>query len=261
MPRHARNKSASGYMHVIVRGIGKQLLFEDEYDYKYYLKKLEQYCMDTNVRVCAYCLMDNHVHLLVKGESEAIILLMKKIGVSYSWYYNKKYDRVGHLFQDRYKSEPVEDEKYLLTVFRYILKNPAKAGICSVVHYPWNSFWYYDKPLQYMDLSVVKAALGDFAQDREFIEQDEDDQGLEYTQARYSDVRAKELMMKILGISSGTVLQNYCKDERNIAIRKLKECGLTERQIVRLTGIGRNVVRNVSKVNEKSNQKNRPHGL
>ena len=60
--------------------------------------------------------MDNHVHLLVHGESTSIILLMKKIGVSYSGYFNKKYDRVGHLFQDRYRSEPVEDEKYLLDI-------------------------------------------------------------------------------------------------------------------------------------------------
>ncbi len=247
MPRQARNKSASGYMHVIVRGIGKQLLFEDEYDYKYYLKKLEQYCMDTEVSISAYCLMDNHVHLLVKGDSEDIALLMKKIGVSYSWYYNKKYDRVGHLFQDRYKSESIENEKYLLTAFRYILKNPEKAGICSVARYPWNSFWHYDKQLQFMDLSAVKAALGDFRQYREFTEQEEDDQGLEYTETWHSDSGAKELMKRCLGISSGTVLQNYSREERDAALIKLKKCGLTVRQIERLTGIGRNIVQNAGK--------------
>ncbi len=261
MPRHARNRSASGYMHVIVRGIGKQLLFEDEHDYMYYLKKLEQYCMDTEVRVCAFCLMDNHVHLLLKGESEAIVLLMKKIGVSYSWHYNKKYDRVGHLFQDRYKSEAIENESYLLSAFRYILKNPQKAGICNVAEYPWNSFWFYDNPLPYMDVSAVKGVLGNFDQYRQYIEQEENDQGLEYSEARYTDARAKELMMEHLGISSGTVLQNYSKDERNAAIKKLKECGLTERQIVRLTGIGRNIVQSAGKVKQKSSQKNRPCGL
>lgn len=247
MPRHARNKSASGYMHIIVRGIGKQLLFEDEYDYKYYLKKLEQYCTDTEVYVCAYCLMDNHVHLLVKGESEAIALLMKKIGVSYSWYYNKKYDRVGHLFQDRYKSEAIENEKYLLSAFRYVLKNPEKAGICGSAQYPWNSFWFYDKPLSYMDLSVVRETLGNFNQYRKFIEQEDDEQCLEYSEARFGDVRAKELMAECLGISSGTVLQNYDRKERDAALIKLKECGLTIRQIERLTGIGRGVIQSVGK--------------
>ena len=122
MPRCARRFGESGYMHLIVRGIGRQLLFEDASDYRHYLKKLECYCLETEVKVCAFCLMDNHVHLLVKGDAESIVLLMKKIGVSYSWYYNKKYDRVGHLFQDRYRSEPVEDDRYLLTAFRYILQ-------------------------------------------------------------------------------------------------------------------------------------------
>jgi hypothetical protein len=203
--------------------------------------------MDTEVSISAYCLMDNHVHLLVKGDSEDIALLMKKIGVSYSWYYNKKYDRVGHLFQDRYKSESIENEKYLLTAFRYILKNPEKAGICSVARYPWNSFWHYDKQLQFMDLSAVKAALGDFGQYREFIEQEEDDQGLEYTETWHSDSGAKELMKRCLGISSGTVLQNYSREERDAALIKLKKCGLTVRQIERLTGIGRNIVQNAGK--------------
>ncbi|MBQ7679097.1 MAG: transposase [Butyrivibrio sp.] len=247
MPRRARKISASGYMHIIVRGIGKQLLFEDVHDYWYYLDKLEQFCLDTNVWVCAYCLMDNHVHLLVKGESESIILLMKKMGVSYSWYYNTKYDRVGHLFQDRYKSEPVENDASLLTVFRYILKNPQKAGVCSAARYPWNSYRYYDKPLSFMDLSVIRSLLGDYRHYQEYIDQDDDDQGLEYAESRHSDAWAKEEIMRCLGISSGTALQDYSKMDRDAALVKLKERGLSARQISRLTGIGRNIVQTAGK--------------
>ncbi len=247
MPRRARSISASGYVHLIVRGIGKQLLFEDAHDYRYYLDKLKLYCMDTGVRVCAYCLMDNHVHLLVKGEASSIVLLMKKIGVSYSWYYNKKYDRVGHLFQDRYKSEPIENETYLLTAFRYILKNPQKAGICSADQYPWNSYRYYDEPLPFMDLSTIKNLLGNSRQYKEFIEQSDEDQGLEYHEVRHSDDWAKEEIKICLGISSGTVLQSYNKKERDLALVKLKERGLMARQISRLTGIGRSIVQNAGK--------------
>ena len=242
MPRHARTKSISGYMHVIVRGIGKQLLFEDDFDYGYYLKKLDIYCKDTGVKVCAYCLMDNHVHLLLRGEAESITLLMKKIGVSYSWYYNKKYDRVGHLFQDRYKSEPVDTEKYLLTVFRYILKNPQKAGMCSAAQYEWNSYRYYDKPLPFMDLKAIHSILGGFEQYREFIEEEDEDIGLECSETRHSDTWAKEEITRCLGITSGTVLQKYSKQERDDALVKLKKRGLSVRQISRLTGIGRNIV-------------------
>ncbi|MCR4788266.1 MAG: transposase [Lachnospiraceae bacterium] len=242
MPRCARKVSASLYMHVIERGIGKQLLFEDDYDYRYYLKKLEFYCMETDVRVCAYCLMDNHVHLLVKGEAESITLLMKKIGVSYSWHYNKKYERVGHLFQDRYKSEPIENEASFLRVFRYILKNPQKAGICSAVQYRWNSYRLYEHPLPFMDLSVIRGLLGDFSRYKEYIEQEDKDSGLEFSEARHNDAWAKEEMTRCLGIPSGAVLQNYGKKERDAALVRLKERGLSVRQISRLTGIGRNIV-------------------
>ena len=244
MPRQARKMSASRYMHIIVRGIGKQLLFEDVYDYRHYLEKLEYYCMDTNVRVCAYCLMDNHVHLLVKGEPSSIVLLMKKIGVSYSWYYNKKYEKVGHLFQDRYKSEPIENEVYLLNVFRYILKNPQKAGICSAANYPWNSYRYYDKPLPFMDLAAIRALLGNFSQYQDFIEQESEEPVLEYNEIRHNDAWAKEEIKRSLGISSGTVLQSYSKNERDAALVKLKERGLSARQISRLTGLGRSIVQN-----------------
>ena len=120
MPRMARTMSVSGYMHVVVRGIGKQILFEETKDYEHYLERLERYSLETGVKVCAYCLMGNHVHILLHGELASIALLMKKLGVSYSGYYNRKYDRSGHLFQDRYRSEPVNDERYLLTVFRYM---------------------------------------------------------------------------------------------------------------------------------------------
>lgn len=247
MPRRARTMSASNYMHIIVRGIGKQLLFEDDHDYLYYLKKLEIYCLETRVKVCAYCLMDNHVHLLVKGESESIILLMKKIGVSYSWYYNKKYDRVGHLFQDRYRSEPVENEAYFMNVFRYILKNPQKAGMCRASQYPWNSYRYYDTPLPFMDLTVIHSLLGDFEQFKDFIEEEDEDQGLEFTEGRHGDSWAKEVMRRRLGITSGTDLQKCSRMERNAAIVSLKECGLSVRQISRLTGIGRNIVQQAGK--------------
>ncbi|MBQ3849619.1 MAG: transposase, partial [Clostridia bacterium] len=104
MSRQARRLSETGYFHVIVRGIGKQLLFEHDDDYRYYLMLLERYISQLSVSVCAYCLMENHVHLLLKDSKNELSLFMKKMGVSYSSYFNKKYDRTGHLFQDRFFS-------------------------------------------------------------------------------------------------------------------------------------------------------------
>ena len=83
MARRARSMSESGYMHIVVRGIGKQILFEDMQDYRHYLNRLERFCLETEVKVCAYCLMDNHVHLLVYDPSGNVSLFTQKLNGSY----------------------------------------------------------------------------------------------------------------------------------------------------------------------------------
>jgi REP element-mobilizing transposase RayT len=89
---------------------------------------LGTYKAEFNCQICAYCLMKNHVHLLIRIGQEDLQHFMRKVGAKYVYWYNWKYDRVGGLFQDRYKSEPVEDDGYFLTVLRYIHQNPVKAG-------------------------------------------------------------------------------------------------------------------------------------
>lgn len=243
MPRKARRKSISGYMHVIVRGIGKQVLFEVNSDYVFYLKRLEKYCLETEVRICAYCLMENHVHLLVRGEPDSIALLMKKIGVCYSGYFNRKYSRVGHLFQDRYLSEPVESERYLLNVFRYILRNPEKAGICKAPQYKWSSYGYYGMCPAFMEIDAVRRLLRSWQQYEQFVATDNDDQCLEYETAKHDDAWAIEKIRECLGVSSGTELQKLDKASRDKALKELSGVGLSMRQIERLTGISRGVIK------------------
>ncbi len=255
MSRMARTRSVSGYMHVIVRGIGRQILFEETKDYEHYLERLERYCLETDVKVCSYCLMENHVHILLHGESSSIVLLMKKLGVSYSGYYNRKYDRTGHLFQDRYRSEPIEEERYLLTVFRYILQNPRRAAICSASDYPWSSYRHYEKPPAFMDLSAIWGLLGNKRQFERYIGTEAQDICLEYVDIKHDDEWAKQELKRCLGISEGTKLQSVGKKARDAALVKLKKAGLTIRHIERLTGIGRNIVQ---KAGKKEVKKNRP---
>ena len=114
MARQARKLSDSGYMHVIVRGIGRQLLFETAEDHTFYLETLKQYSQAVGVTVCAYCLMEDHVHLLLYDPEQRIPTLMKKLGVRYSYYFNRKYDRIGPVFGDRYRSEAAN---HWVTVF------------------------------------------------------------------------------------------------------------------------------------------------
>ena len=242
MPRQARALSESGYMHLIVRGIGKQILFEEEADYRRFLTVLERFSGETEVKLCAYCLMENHVHLLVCDPKGNTPLLMKKLGVSYAQYFNRKYDRSGHLLQDRYLSEAVEDDAYLLMVFRYILNNPKKAGICNARDYPWSSYAQYELPAPWMELTLVRSLLGGQAEYEAYIEATNNAQGLEFDKPRHDDLWAQDVLRKCLGVESGTALQSYERKERNESLRALKTNGLTVRQIERLTGINRNIV-------------------
>ena len=118
MPRSARKKSESGIYHVMFRGINRQQVFEDEEDNRFFLQTLRKYKSECDYKILAYCLMGNHVHLLIKEGDVPLKLAFRHIGARYVYWYNTKYHRVGHLFQDRYKSEAVNDISYLIRVIQ-----------------------------------------------------------------------------------------------------------------------------------------------
>ena len=118
MPRQARKRSSSGIYHIMLRGINRQIIFEDREDYQRFFDTLKKYKAVSGYTIYAYCLMSNHVHILLKAGHEDLDLIIKRIAGSYVYWYNWKYGRVGHLFQDRFKSEPIETDEYFLTVLR-----------------------------------------------------------------------------------------------------------------------------------------------
>lgn len=247
MARLARHTNTSEYQHVIIRGIGKQILFEERKDYEYFLEKLEKYSQETQVTVCCYCLMENHVHFLLYDETGNTPLLMKKLGVSYSYYFNHKYDRVGHLFQDRYLSEAIHNEAGLLAVFRYILNNPAKAGICPAEAYEWSSYHVYGKNNGFVDTKLLESMIGGEEEYVLFLAAKDDTDVMDYQPIRHDDAWAKEVLCRKLGVTSGTALQQMDRRQRNEAIQQLKREGLSNRQIERLTGISRGVIQKVKR--------------
>ena len=102
--------------------------------------------------IYAYCLMPNHIHLLLREKGWQLSDIIKSVASSYAFYFNKKYERIGHLFQDRYRSEPCDDMQYFFTLFRYIHQNPVKAGITQYVEdYPYSS-WRND----YLGFSEIR---------------------------------------------------------------------------------------------------------
>ena len=246
MPRKARQKSCSGFVHVIVRGIGKQILFEETSDYLFFLSILKKNAPENNIIICAYCMMDNHVHLLLFDEEQHLPVFMKKIGVSYAVYYNQKYQRIGHVFQDRYKSEVVETSASLLRVFRYILKNPEKAGICPAAEYRWSSFHCFGRSDTFVDTSAAAGLIGGWEEYVRFLQADDHDQCMEYTLARKTDEEAKEIIRRI-GLSSGTSVQSFSREDRNTVIEIMLQEGLSVRQIERLTGISRGIIQRLKR--------------
>lgn len=249
MARGPRLRSKSGIYHVMLRGINKQTIFEDDEDKYRFLYTVKEYSQANSYSVYGYCIMDNHVHLLLQEVEDGVSTALRKIGASYVFWYNKKYERCGPLFQDRFKSETVESDKYLWVVLRYIHYNPIKAGICkSLNDYPWSSYKeYIDKP------SLVDSdfCLDSFSKHRdkaielfiEFMNEETKDECLDFENyVRLTDDQVKN-MIKEKGISNISELQTFERKKRNHILKELKSInGISLRQLSRITGISRSLI-------------------
>lgn len=165
MPIKARKKSESGIYHIILRGQNRQIIFEDDEDKEKFLKTPEECKRKSGFELYGYCLMGNHIHLLLHELKDETGIIMRRIGASDVYWYNWKYRRCGHLFQDRYKSEAIETDEYFLTVLRYIHRNPVKAGLVKrMSDYKWSS---YDEYISNKGLTDINFALNIVDENRE----------------------------------------------------------------------------------------------
>lgn len=247
MPRQARKKSSSGIYHIILRGVNKEAIFHDSEDREKFLDTLKFYKNVSEYELFAYCLMDNHVHLLIKEVSDPLQIIIRRFSSSYVIWFNKKYMRCGHLFQERYRSEAVENDRYFLTVLRYIHQNPVKAGIAKRVRdYRWSSFSEYIGKPTFVSVDFVFALFADerfLAIDlfSKFINEKNDDECLE-VKSRFTDCELVKYIIT-MGLNEVSELQSYSKEQRNAFIKTLKSLdGVTVRQVERVTGIARSVI-------------------
>jgi putative transposase len=247
--REERKKSRSGVYHIMLRGINRQTIFEDDEDKLKFLETLKKYKDISQFQLYSYCLMDNHVHLLIREVKETIAEAIKRISSSYVYWYNFKYERIGHLFQERFKSERVESTSYFLTVLRYIHQNPLKAGLVkSVWDCKWTSIHEY---VHKMDMVDIDVGFRLFHEDRKiarplfiaYMQQPNQDQCLDDdVKVRMSDDEVRDHLIK-MGITSNSDLQRLDKEERDRILVMLKELkGVNIRQLSRITGISRSVI-------------------
>lgn len=243
MPRQARKKSSSGIYHIMLRGINRQQIFEDEEDQERFLATLHQYKEQCGYTLYAYCLMGNHVHILLKEGAETLTQVFKRIAGSYVYWFNWKYHRCGHLFQDRFKSEPVETDEYFLSVLRYIHQNPVKAKLCKYAEeYAYSSMREY---LSGSTLTDTGFALSILSQEQfvNYHREENTDYCLDMIERfRLTDEDAKALIRKIAKCNNATELQQLDKEVRSAYFQELHEKGMSIRQLSRLTGISKKVV-------------------
>ena len=250
MSRIARIQSSTGIYHVVLRAINRQNIFEDDDDRNAFLRILAKGKEKSGLTLHCYCLMDNHIHLLIAPEEGSLGKTMMGIAVSYAMRFNTKYERSGHLFQDRFKSEAIEDDSYLLAATRYICQNPCKAKLCiRPEDYKWSSCKDYLGLGQGLtDTELVSRMLGVARTNRKsilkcFFEETTDGVFLEYNTGRKWDSDLKMALFELCACTNATEFQALSDSVRDSSLRQLKEEGFSLRQISRVTGVPLGIVR------------------
>ncbi len=139
MPRALRIHDPDGIYHIVVRGDNREPIFVNNGDHQQYLRLLSGFKAELGFKCYGYALMTNHVHLLLQpGDKTTVSVIMQRLSATYTRYFNKKHNRVGHIYQGRFHSSLVDKEAYLLEVVRYVHLNPVRAGMA---HHPRDYLW------------------------------------------------------------------------------------------------------------------------
>lgn len=141
-PRKPRIEYPGAFYHIMCRGNNGEYIFTEE-EKAEYMKLIAKYKERYKFKVYAYCIMDNHAHLLIESGDVPISKIMQGIQQSFTQYYNKKYNRTGHVFQQRYKAQLCDKERYLWQLIKYIHYNPVEAGFNQGLNYKWSSHRSY----------------------------------------------------------------------------------------------------------------------
>ena len=244
----------------MMRGINHQNIFEEQEDYYQFLTTLDLMAQSyepdgtpsrRNYILYAYCLMSNHIHLLIREREDTIGIAIKRIASSYVYYYNHKYSRDGHLFRERFKSEPVNDMDYFVTLLRYIHQNPLKAGMVKAVKDYEFSSWgeYIDKNSTLIPLCDTRTVLNRIPYNELDVLVNEpmsDDVAcLDIENAstgRSSDDQVMLLIKEKTGATNSSTFQQLPDDIKKSVLIELKSRRASLRQLERLTGIGKSLI-------------------
>lgn len=251
MPRKARQLSSTGIHHVVIRGADRQNMFECNSDYEKYLEYLLFYKEKIGFKIYAYCLMSNHVHLIIDVATNPIDTIFRHLNTAYATWFNLKYSRTGFLQQGRYYSEPIETYGYLFEAIRYVHLNPLKAGLEIKIgsKYHWSSYCDYFATQSFLvETSYILQLFGGkktfqafhtLPSNKTFID-------LNSMTTRLPDDVAKEMIFEECKCQTATEFQKLPLTERDKHLISLHKKGISIRQLNRLTGIPKGVVARVT---------------
>ena len=248
MPRTARERSAVGLYHVLLRGAEGRIIFSDDEDCTRFLASLSRAREGDAFLLYAYCLMGSHAHLLIRESSVPIETAFKRVGAAYARYYNAKYNQTGRLFQDRFQSEALNDNPHFLDAMRFICQNPVKAGLSKTMFsYPW------------LGCSGVTES-GGLLYSPDVMKEEKRRELVTFLRApcefehlevkgpgRLPDEKAEEQLARIANLPPAEIA-SLDKAKRNAILRMAHDAGLSIRQLARLTGLGKTVVEHALKM-------------
>ena len=252
MATRKREQSESGFYHVFQRGVNHFDIFEDDSDREFYVEKMRKYAAKSNVEIHAWCLMGNHVHMLLRAGIVQLSAMMRQLGSVYARFFNFRHSRSGPLFEGRFCSVCVETDAQLLSVVRYIHRNPIHHEERTLYgDYPWSSYGEY--LAGGIGVCEVELAMSLFGSMAEFIRFHE----AEFDGERHLDVGSTGLMgddearmranraLERAGFKVATSQVGALAHElRDDAVRLLKRMvGCSIRQIQRLTSISYSAIR------------------
>lgn len=245
-------RTVTGFYHVCARGVGKQLIFEGDEDRWEFLELMRDCCRDAQVTIVAWCLMDNHVHLVLEDYEDGVSAAMHRLLLTYARRFNKRTGRTGSLFGDRFERRSLDTDWQVMEAIRTVHADPQEAGISLIECYPWSSFAEHLRAYDSNATDVTRGfsdpscVLELFGSAEGFIAYSlsapdggqamQDMKELEWERRAFADKMAKGLGVPLHELKVAP------REQRDIVIVGLHDAGFTVRQIEQYTGIGKSTV-------------------
>ena len=253
--KQIRTISKTNIYHIIIKGNNDEVIFYDDMDRNVFLERIKITKKEFNYKVYAYCLMSNHVHLVIEVPQEKFSKSIQSLTIRYASYFNKKYDRKGPFVQNRFKSKNIENQRYFLEVCRYVHRNPEKAGMAKTYAYKWSSYNEYVYKEKVIDREILMHYLDNdinnfitYTNECDEIEEELYMADFEMIE-NLSDEEVISIILKKYNIGNVSEIVSFFKiAENKQKLREFKDKpGITRTQIERITRVNRKILLNLWK--------------